>query len=177
MLIARCPRFRGVPTNAWRKKKVLGITNTDFKWKQFTALIKLFTIICRFPQLWHPPCNCLTICRPFTFTPRTAEQTLKMWFKPDCCILLSDVTQHILQNAQVTSNKMVNKKSSYHSQQNRAHYVKGYGKLCQKMVSFLCTILIEVTWAFCKMCQRMEGGQRRKHGNKVIVVVWKVQEL
>ena len=112
MLIARCPRFRGVPTNAWRKKKVLGITNTDFKWKQFTALIKLFTIICRFPQLWHPPCNCLTIC-PFTFTPRTAEQTLKMWFKPDCCILLSDVTQHILQNAQVTSIKMVHKKR-YH---------------------------------------------------------------
>ena len=26
--------------------------------------------------------------------------------------------------------------------------VKGYGKLCQKLVSFLCTILFEVTWAF-----------------------------
>ena len=26
---------------------------------------------------------------------------------------------------------------SYHSQQNETHHVKGYGKLCQKMVSFL----------------------------------------
>ena len=40
---------------------------------------------------------------------------------------------------------------SFHSQQNWSHHVKGYWKLCQKLVSFLCTILFEVTYAFWKM--------------------------
>ena len=36
---------------------------------------------------------------------------------------------------------------------NKGHQVKGYGKLCQKLFLFLCTILFEVTWLFCKMWQ------------------------
>ena len=37
-----------------------------------------------------------------------------------------------------------------HLKQNGAHHVKGYGKLSQKMMSFLVYYLFEVTWAFCK---------------------------
>ena len=40
---------------------------------------------------------------------------------------------------------------SYHSQQNGAHHVKGYGKLCQKMVSFLVYHFVWGHFAFCNM--------------------------